>query len=88
MIQGKPIVINSGCRCEAHNKAVKGSPNSQHLLGNAVDIRIPEGYAIEWLASLASNIPAFGRTGGIGQYPKKGFLHLDVRGNGPSKWTL
>ena len=33
------FVINSGCRCEEHNKRVKGSPNSSHLKGLAVDIR-------------------------------------------------
>ena len=36
---GKPIYVNSGYRCEKHNKAVGGVPNSQHLLGQAADIR-------------------------------------------------
>ncbi len=35
-----PIIITSGYRCEIHNKAVGGSKNSQHLYGNAVDIRV------------------------------------------------
>lgn len=35
---GKPMTINSGWRSPAHNKAVKGSPNSPHLLGRAADI--------------------------------------------------
>jgi len=30
--------INSGCRCEAHNKAVGGSETSSHLKGCACDI--------------------------------------------------
>lgn len=34
-----PIIIASGTRCSAHNKAVKGSVNSHHLTGDAVDIR-------------------------------------------------
>lgn len=34
-----PIAINSGCRCEAHNKKSNGVPNSQHVLGTAADIR-------------------------------------------------
>ena len=34
----KPIVINSGVRCEAHNERVKGYFNSEHLDGEAVDI--------------------------------------------------
>ncbi len=35
-----PITINSAYRCEAHNKLVGGSVNSQHLLGKAADIVI------------------------------------------------
>ena len=37
---GKPIKIKSGYRCPALNKAVGGSANSQHLLGEAADIEI------------------------------------------------
>lgn len=35
---GHPIYINSGFRCEKLNNAVKGVPNSQHMLGCAADI--------------------------------------------------
>ena len=35
---GKPIIINSGYRTEAHNEKVGGKPNSSHLKGLAVDI--------------------------------------------------
>jgi len=34
-----PIIINSGFRCEAVNRRVGGVRNSQHLLGQAADIR-------------------------------------------------
>ena len=34
-----PIIINSGFRCEAVNRQVGGVSNSQHLLGQAADIR-------------------------------------------------
>lgn len=36
-----PIKINSGYRCEALNALVGGSPNSQHMRGEAVDITCP-----------------------------------------------
>ena len=36
----EPIIINSGFRSEAVNKAVGGSPSSNHLTGCAVDIRV------------------------------------------------
>ena len=35
---GKPILVNSGFRCPALNKAVGGVANSQHLKGLAADV--------------------------------------------------
>lgn len=35
---GKPMVITSGYRCKALNKAVGGVKTSQHVLGQAADI--------------------------------------------------
>lgn len=35
---GKPIKVNSFYRCDALNKAVKGSATSQHKQGKAIDI--------------------------------------------------
>ena len=35
---GKPIQVNSGFRCLALNKAVKGSATSDHMTGRAADI--------------------------------------------------
>ena len=34
-----PIIINSGFRCESVNRRVGGVHNSQHLIGQAADIR-------------------------------------------------
>lgn len=38
-LYGKPIIVNSGYRCPKLNKAVGGARNSQHLTGQASDIR-------------------------------------------------
>ena len=38
---GKPISISSGYRCPALNRAVGGVTKSQHLKGEAADIRLP-----------------------------------------------
>ena len=50
---GKPIVISSGYRCPALNRAVGGVPQSQHLRGEAADLHLPstaEGRAwFRWL---------------------------------------
>ena len=35
---GKPIVVNSGYRCDELNKAVGGAKNSHHRFGMAADI--------------------------------------------------
>ena len=36
---GAPIIVTSGYRCPALNKAVGGASSSQHTLGEAADIR-------------------------------------------------
>jgi len=38
---GAPIIVSSGYRSPALNKAVGGQPNSQHLTGQAVDFICP-----------------------------------------------
>ena len=37
-VYGKPIIVNSGYRCQALNKAIGGSKTSHHLTGLAADI--------------------------------------------------
>ena len=83
---GVPLTINSACRCPSHNEKVKGSPKSQHLKGTAADIRVPPGYTVDSLAEHAEGVKAFAN-GGIGKYPKKNFVHVDVRTTGRSRWT-
>ena len=39
---GQPIIIGSGFRCPALNKAVGGVKNSQHMTGEAADIHLPD----------------------------------------------
>lgn len=75
----RPITINSGCRCEAHNRAVGGSKNSQHLIGRAADI-VVEGTPASLVAELARQLGA----GGVGGY--FGFTHIDSR-NGQARWS-
>ena len=40
-ILGAPIIVSSGYRCPALNKAVNGSKNSAHMLGLAADFTAP-----------------------------------------------
>lgn len=74
-----PLIINSGCRCAEHNIRVGGSPNSQHRLCKAADVRCPKGLTIDRFAELAERVGF----GGIGKYDT--FIHVDVR-DGKSRW--
>lgn len=80
---GAPVVITSGYRTAAHNKAVGGAPYSQHCYGRAADIRVA-GVSVEQLAAYAETL--LPGTGGIGRYPAKGFVHVDVR-KAKSRWA-
>lgn len=79
---GKPIYITSGFRCKKHNAFISGDPHSQHMVGKAADIQVV-GVNTTLLAIEAQNIMAFKR-GGIGLYG--GWVHVDVRDDGPARW--
>lgn len=54
----QPIVINSGYRCPALNRAVGGSPQSQHLKGEAADLFWPNDLTVHhWLIWLHQHAP-------------------------------
>lgn len=74
---GIALSINSGYRCPAHNKAVHGASNSQHLYGTAADLAVPVGKQDTYVRA-ATRVPAF-EQGGIGVYPNGG-VHVDHRG--------
>ena len=71
---GHRISINSGCRCEAHNRTEGGSSGSMHLQGKAADFRIREIDADTVAAFLEDLYPD---RYGIGRY--NGRTHIDVR---------
>lgn len=54
-IIGKPVIINSGFRCVKLNNAVGGSLTSQHLYGEAIDIRVNGKSCKEVFQILASS---------------------------------
>ena len=80
---GGPLSLNSCVRCPAHNAAVGGVADSQHVKGNAADVAVPDYphcHTPEQLAWYAEHIGF----DGIGIYPpgKGNFVHVDVRSGG------
>lgn len=46
---GQPVIISSGYRCQALNRAVGGVRNSQHLSGEAADLVVGgPGHCFKW----------------------------------------
>lgn len=74
---GRPIIITSAYRSDAHNRAVGGAKNSFHLRAKAFDIRMENHNPVEFEAAAR----AVGFTG-FGYYPKSGFMHIDT---GPAR---
>ena len=56
---GKPIIVNSGYRCPALNKAVNGSKTSSHMEGLAADITVgsPKKNKILFELIIQMNLP-------------------------------
>ena len=73
------IHITSGYRSPAHNRAVGGAKNSEHMQGRAADINVAGHTPVQVKAKILELI-ANGRMlqGGIGLY--SGFVHYDTRG--------
>lgn len=81
---GEPVRILSGYRTPAHNKAVGGVPNSQHMVARAGDLTVAS-LTPKQLAAVIERLIAAKRMhqGGLGVYP--GFVHYDVRGT-KARW--
>lgn len=78
---GYPLTITSGFRSSNYNKKVGGAKKSQHMLGNAVDIRMRNKTKKEVLEFIEIAV-GYG-INGIGLYfPARGggtFIHCDIR---------
>ena len=74
---GMPIVVNSGYRCEKHNKDVGGVRNSQHLRGEAADIHCEDNDRLKQL------IIENGKFDQMIRYPT--FLHVSYKRTGGNR---
>lgn len=78
------IVVNSGYRSEALNKALKGSKTSEHMLGTAADIEPKNGRNkefFEWMKTYVAD-KQFSQL--INEYPDKEnnpkWIHISIKG--------
>lgn len=77
----KPLIVTSAYRTPEHNKRVGGAKDSRHVKGDCVDLALGDhnGATVEAVAE------SLGFTG-IGRYPDRGFIHLDMRPGEPARW--
>ena len=79
---GRKVVVNSGYRDPQHNSDVGGVDNSYHMKCMAADIFIP-GVDKRRLIAAAYRERL---VGGLGCYPGRTFIHIDVRDR-PRGWN-
>ena len=72
---GRKVVMHSGYRDGNHNAAAGGADNSYHMKCMAADFYIP-GVDKKYLIDFAMRQSG---VGGLGCYPGKQFIHVDVR---------
>lgn len=80
LLGGQPLIVLSAYRTPAHNTAIGGAPNSQHVEGRALDLRPPVGMTPQQMADRVKQAKADGALaslGGLGIY--RTFCHLDTR---------
>lgn len=79
----RPLKITSGYRCNKHNRlldAKSKADKSLHCYGMAADIACPAGMDLMTFAKLAEKcLDKAGIEGGLGVYPNRNFIHVDVR---------
>ena len=73
---GRPIRVNSGYRCPKLNTLVGGTPNSQHMRGEAADIQPVVGNEAD-LPELARILISNGKFDQLIIYPT--FIHVSHR---------
>ncbi len=80
---GRPLSVTSGYRPPDYNREVGGVSNSTHIDGLAADIYC-EGLTTDQLYDICEKV--IGKRGGVGYYPKSGFIHVDLRGY-EARWS-
>ena len=84
---GQKLELTNVCRCPEHNAVVGGEIDSQHMVGTAADVVVPDDMTVDELADIALEIGF----DGVGRYYEEEFVHVDVRDGGTMtgcyQWT-
>lgn len=78
-VLGRALFISSGYRSESYNRRIGGAKGSQHCLGIAADIQVGSSTDDDTLIRAAARASKIDAIGGIGIYPGRGFIHVDIR---------
>ena len=84
---GVPVRVNSGYRCEEHNRNVGGVKNSKHTKGQAADLSCSLGSTKMFEA--VKKLHAEGKLPQLDYCIKyKTFIHIDCGGKRKSLWEV
>ena len=84
---GVPVRVNSGCRCEIHNKAVGGVKSSKHLKGLAADLSCSKGAIV--MFETVKRLKADGKLPDLDYCIRyKWGIHIDCGGKRHSLWEV
>lgn len=72
LLGNQPMHINSWCRCEPYNTLIGGNKNSEHMDGQAADIRVSNSNN-RFLTVIAAWMAGFRRIG-----VAETFVHVDT----------
>jgi uncharacterized protein YcbK (DUF882 family) len=86
--------VHSGFRTDSYNARVGGARSSYHryhihrAVEVAVDVSFATGSPAAWKREAVKLLDSrYGRTrGGVGYYPRGGFVHIDTRKAGRAYW--
>lgn len=86
-VLGVPVRVNSGCRCEKHNKAEGGVKGSKHLTGKAADLSCSKGAKV--MFETVKRLYSEGKLPDLDYCIRyKWGIHIDCGGKRRSLWEV
>ena len=84
---GVPVRVNSGYRCEEHNRRVGGVKGSKHTKGLAADLSCSKGSKV--MFDTVKKLHSEGKLPNLDYCIRyKSFIHIDCGGRRKSLWEI